>query len=338
MGATNDRRSRTGRRAFRPELGGAGQPLEPRVLLSEVKAVVTGLPRVLAQQKATPVRVSTTASRASGGQLQANATSSAFIHTPRILTMRGGKGVRIQDGNGSAFNVILDTGPGTVRGKINADGTFDIRVLGTNANSELVVNPVRPVGKIGLAHSFDPTLGVSGEVLELGDVEVVTGKIGAILGYRTANLNGSLVLNNDSPINRIALNRLRPGALIQTTGDLNSLNVFTDADLSGEGTGIVVGRDLNWFSVGGNLTLNDGATLHTNRDIGLIAQGAKDSDPGGQGLVVQGNLDIGATGSWTVGRNVSGRVLIQGNFSGADRFIVTGSIQGSFIVLGSLTG
>jgi hypothetical protein len=337
MGATNDRsRSRTGRRAFRPDLGGAMQPLEVRALLSTVKTVVTGLPRTLAD-RATPVRVSTNTARPTSSNVRAAATSPTFLHTPKVLTMRGGKGVRIQDGNGSAFNVIVDTGPGTVRGKVNADGTFDITVLGSSAATSLVINPLRPVGKIGKAHTFDPTLGIGDEILELGDIRVVTGKIGNILGYRTANLNGSILLDNDSPINRIALNRLRPGSLIQTTGDLDSLNVFVDADLAGEGTGIDVGRDLNWFSVGGNLTINDGAVLNTDRDLGLTGQLPKDSDPGGQGLKVVGNLTIGAAGAWTVGRNVAGPVLIQGNFSGTDRFLVTGGILSSFTVLGTIT-
>lgn len=330
MGSHRIMARRKDRHGFRPDLGGA---LEPRTLLSTVSVKTIVVAPVVGKTASSTAR---SASVRSAG-VRAAAVKSPFIHNPRVLVERGGKGVRILDGRGAAFSVLLETGPGTITAKPRKDGRFDLIAAGTNSTTELVINPLRPIPKFGTAHTFQPDFGISSEILEVGDINIKTGKIGAILGYRTANLGGRILLDNDSPIDRIALNRLLPGALIQTTGDLDTLDVFTDADLSGSGTGIKVGRDLNWMLIGGNLTINDGATLSTARDIGLEGQAAKGTDPGGKGAQINGNVVIGPQGSFRIGRDVAGTILIQGNLNGASRLTVGGSLLAPVSVIGDIT-
>lgn len=345
MGATNDRKYRTGRRSFRPALEGTHR-LESRELLSGIKTVVTGLPRVLtAREPATGPVARPEGMGQSQGQGKVTTTAAgphqphqrAYAHSPRILTMAGGRGVRILDGNGGIFNVGVESGPGTVRAKALRDGRFEIRAIGTGESSELVITAMRVAGKIGMGHTYNPQLGRGGEVLDIAEIVVTSGEIGSVLGYRTANLSGPLVLDTDAPVNRIALNRLDPGALIQTAGDLNTLNVFTDATLEGDGTGVMVGRDLNWVTIGGDLSIADGATLETDRDLGLVAQPAKDSSPPGVGILVEGSVVLGPTGSWTVRRDLAGPIMIRGDFTGSDQFTVFGTVIAPITVLGTIT-
>jgi hypothetical protein len=319
-----DRKGRARRQSFKPQLG--DNRLEPRVVLSSSSSSVSNpyLIAIRAQQLNQPVPI---------------------LHQPKALTRRGGQSVRILTGRGSAFDVTV-RGFGTVTARPTNDGRWNLNVFGTDANSELTINPTDPslLRQFGkeTAHTFNPQYGVGNPILEVAAINVTTGKIGQILGFRTANLSGPIVLRNDSPIDRIAFNRLLPGALIQTAGDLDTLDVFVDANLSGANTGIKVGRDLNWTNIRGNLNIDNGATLSTARDIGLVPQGDKGTAVGGQGLLVQGNLTIGATGSVAVGRNLSGpsngnSLTVFGNFSGASRLSVGGLVTRPIVILGTTT-
>lgn len=341
MGSYRKQARRTERRCFRPVMDGQ---LEPRLLLSTVKATLTQpLPIIQAQSLRTnrePLarpRIQLQARGLGEGQaikaqaLRPQAVNHAkpvFIHSPKILVERGGKGVRILDGRGGAFNVLIETGPGTITAKTLRDGRFELTVFGTNSNSEVVINPLRPLPDFGTAHTFQPEFGIGREILEVAKIDVKTGQVGSILGYRTANLSGPIILNNDAPVERIALNRLLPGALIQTRGDLNTLNIFTDATLSGAGTGLNIGRDLNWFFVDGDLTINDGAVVSVSRDIGLEAQAEKGSDPGGQGAQINGNLEIGPGSAFLVGRDLDFGMIIYGNLIGSSRLLINGTSAG----------
>jgi hypothetical protein len=314
-----DRRARARRRSFKPHLD--DNRLETRVVLSVANPYLIA---IRAQQLNQPVPI---------------------FHQPQSLTRRGGQSVRILTGRGTAFDVTV-RGFGTVTARPTADGRWNLNVFGTDANSELTINPVDPsiLRQFGkrTAHTFNPSYGVGNPILEVAGVNVTTGKIGQILGFRTANLSGPIVLRNDSPIDRIAFNRLLPGALIQTAGDLDTLDVFVSANLAGSGTGIKVGRDLNWFNVRGDLTIEDGATLETTRDIGLVPQPDKGTAVGGQGMLVQGNLILAPAGSMVVGRNLSGSsvgnsLTVFGNLAGSSRLTVNGVVTRPVVVLGTTT-
>jgi hypothetical protein len=327
------------RRAFRPTLGG---PLEERVLLStgqaEIDAIVS---QILASRRGVPA-----SSPAAGDTGQGRVTvDRARIQRHPIQTFvgNGGRKVRILDGTGDAFDVAV-TGVGTVtaRPMPSHDGRVKIIARGTTSASVLTITPVRPQPQQGEAHTFNPAFGSGDELLNVGQIVIRSGRIGQILGYRTANLSGPIRILGESSVSRIALNRILPGGTIQVANDLDTLDVFVDADLSGAGAGIFVGRDLNWMNIQGNLTIGDGATLNIGRDTGEVAQPGKGTAIGGQGILIQGNLVINPGGTFVVTRNMNGiaggsSMAIRGNFNGTSRFSVGGSINQPITVLGTVT-
>lgn len=259
----------------------------------------------------------------------------AVPRVPRVRTfvVDGGKGVRILDGRHDAFDVRL-TGPGTVTARPTRDGLVRIIARGTDATTEMVINPVDPsrARYLGQAHTFNPVFGVGDNILDVEDIEIRSGKIGQILGFRTANLFGTIDIQNDSPIDRIAFNRLMPGATITTVGNLNTLDVFVDATLSGAGTGLLIGKDLNLLNVGGNLTIQNGANIIAGRDLGNTPQAAKGTGTGsnvlstlfgdGQPLVsgfIQGNLTVAEGSALKANRDIDQILFVQGNVTGVAR-------------------
>jgi hypothetical protein len=91
------------------------------------------------------------------------------------------------------------------------------------------------------------------------------------------------------------------------------------------------------MNVRGNLTFADGATANIGRDLGLVAQPAKGTAVGGQGLLVQGNFAINPGSEFVINRNLAGPLVVRGNFDGTSRFIVRGSVLASTQVLGNVT-
>ncbi len=343
MAANGKIRTRRNRVAYRPCLDA---PLEARALLSSGglnanEGMLEWLRNAAGQGRgpaAEVSRVSPTRNRVQPNTVQPKFVASPqmrFLHMPSIHTQAGGKAVRIQDGRGGAFEARITIGPGTVQAQMLRDGTVDLIVRGTNSNSDLVIGPIRPVPEFGTSHTFDPVFGIGQEVLEVHNIEVRTGQIRQILGYRTVNLSGAIRMDNDAAVERIALNSMQPGAQILVTGDLDTLDVFTDVTLIGEGSGIFVGRDLNWADIQGNLTVTDGAQFVVGRDIGLFAQPAKGTGGGGQGMEVRGNLLIGIDSAFTVERNLASPLVIFGNLGGASRLNVNQPAQ--VIVFGSIT-
>lgn len=294
------------KRAFRPSLD--GQRLEERCVLSRV-----------------------------GAQL-----GPGLYHPIRTFVKNGGKAVRILNGKGSIFDVKIDSGPGTVTARPMGNGTVKLIAFGTDATTELVVDVARPSQRKGGAHTFNPAFGIGNNILDIGSIVITTDKIGQILAYRTANLSGPLNIQNDSPINRIAFNRLLPGATITTAGDVNTLDVFVDANLSGLNTGVFIGRDLNWLNVGGSITLQDGARFVVDRDTGQSPQPVKGTDPGGQGMLITGNLTISPTSIFRVNRNLVGSstgnsLTVVGNLNGSSRFSVGGAVLRPVVIQGTVT-
>lgn len=341
MGTNRKKHRRADQRACRPDLDGR---LEPRALLSVGSAWIAG---TSSRNHETPSDLASPAlglhrtltGPTEGGTLHTLQApvihpTPVFIHPPRTLVEAGGKGVRILDGNSSAFDVRL-AGPGTIKAKPTSDGRFELTVYGTNSQTELSINPVQPSPKARNAHTFDPAYGVGGEILDIAKIEVKTDNIGSILGYRTVNLSGPIILHNDTPVDHMAFNQLLPGAFIQTAGDLNTLDVFSNADLSGAGTGIKVGRDLNLLNVGGNLTIENGAVITAARDIGATSQPPKGTGTGSNLQVVsppplpstiqtflvsgliQGDLTVAPGSVLKAGRNIDLPIFVLGTVSPA---------------------
>jgi hypothetical protein len=334
MSAMRREGRRAVRRAFRPEIGG---PLEDRVLLSTGRAEIDEAVRqALADRRAQVSRERVSrervAPRANGhrdGQQR---------HPIQTLVRNGGRGVRILDGAGDAFDVVIDgTGTVTARPMPEHDGRVKIIARGTTSDSILLIAPANPAPTKGGAHTFNPAFGVGDELLEVGEIVIRSGRIGQVLGFRSVNLSGPLRVRGESTVDRIAVNRLLPGATIETANDLNTLDVFVDATLSGPGTGIFVGRDLNWVNVRGNLTLQGGATVNVGRDLGLLTQPTKGSAVGGKGMLVQGNFVIDPGSQFVIDRNLAGPVEVRGNFNGTSRFVVQGQILAPVTVLGNIT-
>ncbi len=87
-----------------------------------------------------------------------------------------------------------------------------------------------------------------------------------------------------------------------------------------------MGRDLNWFESGGDVTFNNGANMVVTRGLGQIFQVPKGSGNSGQGMYVNGNLTIGTNDSIAVGTNNAGPfgILVNGNASGLSRLTFAG--------------
>lgn len=274
---------RSGRRAFVPCVDGRAQ-LESRLLLSGAKATVA-------------------------------AKSVGQIH---YQTAFGGKIALIKDVDGELWSVVV-VGVGYVRAKPMSGGRAKLIVESTNSESVLAVNPSPRNILRGSAHTYPTNARKGDHLLHIGDIKVTSGRINQILAYRTADLSGRLTALSDSPVDRIAFYSYKPGTFIRTGGDLNTFNSFTNVNLAGAGGGIFVGRDLNWMNVGGNVTIGSGTSITVARDIGLTAQAAKGSDPGGRGALITGNLDVQPGGAFNVGGSVLGSFVVDGSVTGEER-------------------
>jgi hypothetical protein len=243
------------------------------------------------------------------------------------------------------------SGPIQVKGTIRvyplAGGQIGVIVDGTNNLTELDINPLPFPQRKSYAHSFAYGFAGRPSTINIASIDVTSGSIGAILGYHTANLTGPLTIDGNGNTDRIAFNSMTPGSSIVTGGDINTLDVYNSANLSGANTGISVGRDLNFMNIGGDLTLSNGANLFVGRNLGNVPQPTKGSETGiaqptstltnqlNAGMLVQGNLFIGQGSSFRVAGELSpgvntqpATVVIRGNLEGAARFIVPGLIPG----------
>ena len=163
---------------------------------------------------------------------------------------------------------------GTVRVYPMLNGEVGIIVDGSNDNTELTINPLpNPIQK-GNAHSF--AYGQAGvtHILNIGQITVNSGSIGAIEGFHTANLLGPLVAPGTTTIDRIAFNSIEPGASIQVGGTVNTLDVLQGITLN-TGTSISIGRDLNLLNVGQNIDLSNGSQILIGRDMGAVPPAAQ---------------------------------------------------------------
>jgi hypothetical protein len=266
-------------------------------------------------------------------------TVETFIFPPlHIQTAHNGSAVDITTPQGQSFLVSVtnkfatgNVGAGTVKAFYMGGGKFGLTVSGTSLQSDLTINPIIDHRFKGTAHTFNAKQSNYTNMLNIGSLTVVNGMIGDIEGYKTAILSGPLISVGTTPIDRIALDAIVPGGSILTGGDVDTLDIFDSVSLSGAGTGIVIGRDLNFFDAFGNVTIANGAIFNVGRDIGLTEQQPKGTGPGpGQGMVLQGALTIGPGSSFVVNRfldfsftNLGGvTITVNGPIIGFSRIIV----------------
>jgi hypothetical protein len=232
---------------------------------------------------------------------------------------------------------------GTIRAYPMSGGRVGIIVDGSTSNTDLTINPLGEPQKKGYAHSFAYGESNRLHLLNIGQITVnprtldgqsIGGTIGAVEGFQDAVLSGPLAVTGTSAINRIAFYAILPGASITTGGDLDTLDVLNSIDLSGAGTGISIGRDLNLLNVGGDLTIENGANFTIGRDLGLVAQPPKGTGTGSNilslnftavagsvntippipslGSYIQGNLIVNPGSLFTIGGDILNTLYVEG--------------------------
>ncbi len=149
-----------------------------------------------------------------------------------------------------------------------------------------------------------------------------------------------MVSEGTGTIDRIAFESILPGASITTGGDLNTLDVLNGADLSGAGTGIFIGRDLNLLNVGGDLQLSNGAVFSIGRNLGLTAQPPKGTGTGSNVLTLNFNSITGSITAITlppaVGSFIQGNVII--DTANGSSFLIGGNIFNTMYIQGGVIG
>jgi|GEM_PF-976837 len=350
------------RRAFRPSVGGTSVGLEPRLLMTTGGPFFlrNPSPRVALRFMNPPLfspaapQTSTQFPRGTGVNTQtAHGGQSVIVatkdgHFKISLTQfipTAGQGIST---SGTSGNIPGTQTPiqgqipgsaavqpiGTVRAYAMGGGKVGIVVDASTTQTELDISPMPFPQQKGFAHSFAFGQSTQSHVLDVGQITVNSGSISAILGYHTADLSGPLTVSGDAPVDRIAFNALEPGATIKTGGDLNTLDVLTGANLSGAGTGINIGRDLNLINVGNDLSLSNGANFTVGRFLGTTPQPAKGTATGSN-LLAQNQALIG-TGTSTTTPSLAG--FIQGNLTignGSVFFAGGGIANSSFTTGGS---
>jgi hypothetical protein len=224
---------------------------------------------------------------------------------------------------------------GTVRAYPMSGGRVGIIVDGSTSNTDLTINPLGEPQRKGYAHSFAYGESNRYHILNVGRLTVNSGVIGAIEGFQDTTLSGPLVATGRTSLNRIALFSILPGASITVGGDLNTLDVLDQINLSGAGTGISVGRDLNLLNVGGSITLSDGANFSIGRNLGLVAQPPKGTGTGSNilalnftavagsvntippipsiGSYIQGNVTVNTGSTFSIGNLIYNTLYVEGH-------------------------
>ncbi len=237
---------------------------------------------------------------------------------------------------------------GTIRAYAMPGGRVGLIVDGLTSNTDVTINPLGQPQKKGFAHSF--AYGETGRnhLLNIGQLTVTSGQIGAIEGFQDAELSGPLTVTGTPSIDRIALDAILPGGSIQVGGDLQTLDVLNNIDLSGTGTGISIGRDLNLLNVGGPITISNGASFFIGRNLGLVPQPPKGTGTGSNvlsinytsvanttiavtipsvGSFIQGNIAIDPGSYFGIGGLIYNTMYVEGSVNGYSRlYIEYGSV------------
>lgn len=332
MASSQDRSPSRQSRRFRPME--ATQPLESRALMSVVQVIQR--PNARSQY---PLASPSNPNARNFSRL-GNGLNLLHIRSRNVITnsAAGGMGTLIQDIDGEYWVAWLNNPleprsvPGTIRAYPDTGGRVKFIVDGTTENTELIIEPYGRIRPRNQAHQFSAQVGRQDNLLHVSDIMITSGRINSVLGYRTADLSGVLTVAGDTPVSRIALSSIQPGASIIVGGDLNTLNVYNSAVFDG-GAGLRVARDLNQMNVYGDFEFRNGAQFTVGRDIGLTPQPAKGTSAGGVGAEITGNMYIGPGSQWTVGRAVDSTFLIKGRLDGSNRITIPAG-GGNVIALG----
>jgi hypothetical protein len=332
MASSKDRSA--ARKSRRYQLFSDGQPLENRNLMAVVSVIQK--PNARSQY---PIASNSNPNSRNFLRL-GNGLNAVHIRSRNIVatSAAGGMGTLIQDIDGEYWVAWLNNPleprsiPGTVRAYPDTGGRVKLVVDGTTENTELIIEPYARIRPRNQAHQFSAQVGRQDNLLHLSDIMVTSGRLNSILGYRTADLSGVVTIASDTPVSRIALSSINPGASIITGGDLNTLNVYNSAVFDG-GAGLRVGRDLNQLTVSGDFEFRNGAQFTVGRDIGLTVQPTKGTSQGGVGGEITGNMYIGSTSAWTVGRAVDAPFVIKGRLDGTNHITIP-SGGGNVLALG----
>jgi hypothetical protein len=229
---------------------------------------------------------------------------------------------------------------GTVRAYAMPNARVGIIVDGSTQNTELTINPLGQPQKKGYAHSFAYGESNRGHVLNVGQITINSGQIGAILGFQDTELSGPLVASGTGSIDRIALQSIVPGGSITTGGDVNTLDVLNSINVSGAGTGVFIGRDLNLLNVGGNIQLSDGAVFSIGRNLGLLSQPPKGTGTGSNVLTLNFNAITGTTITIpippSVGSFIEGNLVI--DTANKSAFLIGNNIFNTMYLEGGIIG
>jgi hypothetical protein len=270
-------------------------------------------------------------------------------YTSNTIATNTPEGANGQGGNSSALTATSQVSQqnanypqpiGTVRAYAMPGGRVGIIVDGSTPNTELTINPLGQPQKKGFAKSFAYGESARNHLLNIGQLTVTSGQIGAIEGFQVAELSGPLTVSGTSPVNRIAFDAIVPGGSITTGGDLQTLDVLNSIDLSGSGSFISIGRDLNLLNVGGFITLSNGANFILGRNLGLIAQPPKGTGTGSNvlslnftnvsnsiitvtipsvGSFIQGNVNISPGSVFGIGGMIYNTMYVEGSVNGYSR-------------------
>jgi len=365
MSGSRTKGRRSSSRVLRPALDGQ---LEERVLLSQTLRQYLGTQLGLLRHPQAGVAFHLNVPPFLASDAPPFHHGFRVIHAAASQTIRGGQAVNVAATDGSHYRIQLSYIPntvqtsaqtpasslihphslpqpvGTVRVYAMPNGEVGIIVDGSTKNTELTINLLPHPIRQGYAHSY--AYGMSGEshILNIGQITVNSGSIGAIDGFQTANLVGPLVASGTTTVNRIAFNAIEPGASITVGGTLNTLDVLQGITLN-TGTNITIGRDLNLLNVGGDITLNGGSHFLIGRDLGLVLQPPKGTGTGSNVLslnlpatttlvaaapensvstYIQGNLNIGPGSTFTVAGNLDQQMYIGGALIGSGGLIIRG--------------
>ncbi len=363
-------------RTFRPSLDGR---LEERVLLTRTVSLIKVAHGLLKHTKPRAAyNVNQPPNIAGDAPFFYRKTQFAKIKAVGVQTARGGQNVEVTATDGSHYMITLDYSSntlatstaegangqggastattasaltaqqsdrfpqpiGTVRAYPMSGGRVGIIVDGSTQNTELAINPLGLPQKAGFAHSFAYGESNRSHVLNVGQITINSGQIGAILGFQDTELSGPLVSNGTGAIDRIALEQLDPGASITAGGDVNTLDIYDGIDLSGAGTGVFIGRDLNLLNVGGNIQLSDGAVFSVGRNFGLVSQPPKGTGTGSNVLTLNfsslANTTITVSLPPTVGGFIQGNVII--DTANGSSFLIGNNIYNTMYIEGGIIG
>ncbi|GAC1448899.1 MAG: hypothetical protein NVSMB9_32500 [Isosphaeraceae bacterium] len=254
---------------------------------------------------------------------------------PVLTTETGGGGTNVIPSNANVQP------RGTVRAYGMPGGRVGLIVDGSTEQQQLTIDPLPFAQRRNYAHSFAYGEGGRSHILNIGSLNVTSGRIQAILGFHSADLSGPLTIGGPGIVDRVAFNSLLPGAAIGIGGTLNTLDIVNSITLT-SGPGVSIGRDLNLFNAGGDIVLSNGANFVIGRDLGQLLQPPKGSGTGSSilsvnipsvtngigtvnlqnpvGAYLQGNLTIGPGSSFVIGRTIVQQFRLLGNLNGYTRF------------------